>query len=111
MFKYLFKCALNFTLCIAIMAGAAAALGVEYKLVMNNGDNAGGENAVVSYDKINESVGRLTLGQYTFNLDLKLLDGVGAKLGQYMDSALSYLPELAVKAGGFMRDIALHLGG
>ena len=105
MFKYLLKCALNITLCAAVAAGAAAAFGVEYKLLAGKD---GGE-AVVSYEKISDSEGRLTLGQYAFTLDLGLLDNIKEKLGQYADSAVSYLPDLAVKAGGYIRNIAVKL--
>lgn len=105
MFKYLLRCLINFTLCAAVIGGAAAACGFEYRLVaVSKGE------AVVSYEKLNEDEGRLTLGKYTFTLDLNLLDGVSKKLTQYMDSAVAYLPELAIKAGGSLRDIALKLG-
>jgi hypothetical protein len=103
MLKYLLKCALNFLICAAIIGGAAAAIGVEYRLI------AGGDNKVVSYEKLNECEGRLTLGKYAFTLDLNLIDGAMDKLSQYMDSAVAYLPELTVRAGGSLCDIVKDL--
>lgn len=103
MLKYLLKCALNFVLCAAIIGGAAAAIGVEYRLI------AGADNKVISYEKLSDSEGRLTLGNYAFTLDLNLIDGAMDKVSQYMDSAVSYLPELAVRAGGGLCEIVKNL--
>lgn len=104
MIRYLLKCALQFTICAAIICGAAAAFGIEYRII------AGEDEKVVSYEKINDSEGRLTLGKYAFTLDLELIDGAKDKLTDYMNSAVSYLPELALKTGIGIHDIVSRLG-
>ena len=104
MIKYLLKCALHFAICAAIVGGAAVALGIEYRLI------AGDDEKIVSYEKLSDSEGRLTVGQYSFTLDLQLIDGAKGKLSDYLGYAVSYLPELALKTGKGICDIVTSLG-
>ncbi|HHW24649.1 MAG TPA: hypothetical protein PK778_04740 [Bacillota bacterium] len=104
MIKYLLKCALHFAICAAIAAGAAAAFGIEYRII------AGEDEKVVSYEKISDSQGRLTVGNYAFTLDLDLIEGAKDKLSDYLSHAVSYLPELALKTGKGICDLVSRFG-
>lgn len=104
MIRFLLKCAIQLAVCAAIVIGAAAAFGIEYKLI------AGDNESIVTYEKISDSEGRLTVGNYAFTLDLELLEGAKDKLSDYMKTAVSYLPELALKTGDGILDIVQRIG-
>jgi len=98
MFKYIIKSFLKLIICAAVIIGIAAAFGAEFKLLSEN-DN------ILSYAKINDSEGRLSLGQYNFTVDLNLIGGAKAKLSEFANYAVSYVPELALKAGEYFINI------
>ena len=92
MIRYLLKCASIYDLrCHHLRSGG----GIRTNMIIAYEDEK-----VVSYEKINDSEGRLTLGKYAFTLDLELIDGAKDNYRLHEQRRLTF-PSLRLKPSAY----------